>query len=218
MYLAIRTAIYEGVLAEGERLRERWLSEVLQVSRTPVREALERLQAEGLVKDASGIGLVVSPLTLQDIENIYTIRICLEGLAAELAARGASESDIRVLEELHSQMESAHRRRNVKRLTLLSREFHSVIRRASKNDRLAGILDLLHDSVQQVGNTTLRHPGRIEEMLREHRALLDAIKRRDVGSARRLGAEHMERAKDARLAIYSAESSRRSVGAGATIS
>lgn len=208
VYLTLRAAIFHGILAESERLQERWLSQVLEVSRTPVREALQRLEAEGFAKDVPRVGLVVSLLTLQEVEDIYALRICLEGMAAQLATRLASESAITVLEQLQAQIEMAQRQRNIEQVTILNAEFHDAICRAGKNHRLAGLVNLLHDSVQRVGSTTLAYPGRPEQATKEHRAILSAIKRRDAEVAKRLAEEHMEHAKRIRLAMFS-ESSRR---------
>jgi DNA-binding GntR family transcriptional regulator len=202
-YLTLREAIFQNVLSEGEPVRERWLCEVLNISRTPVREALQRLEAEGLVKHFPGLGVVVTRPTIQDIEEIYSIRIVLEGLSAFLAASFVSESDIAVLESIQEKIDEAEKRLDIESLTILNARFHDALARAGRNERLRRIVNLLHDAVQRVNNTTLGYPARASQASEEHRAILEAVKRRDPESARRLAEEHMAHAKLVRLAMYS---------------
>lgn len=208
VYLALREAIFEDVFAGSASLRERWLAEALGVSRTPVREALKRLVAEGLLKDVPEVGLVAHEPGLQDIEEIYSLRICLEGMAAGLAADMATDSDMSVLTRMQTQFERACEKDEVTQMTNVNAQFHDAICRAGKNQRLAELVNLFHDSVQRVGSTTLGYPGRCDEAIQEHRALLDAIRRRDAAAAKRIAEEHMQHAKRIRLAMHSTGTSR----------
>jgi len=92
-YRALRDAITRGMLDEGERLADRRIAESLELSRTPVREALQRLESEGFIRNVPRIGLVVAEVTPQDIEDIYVIRIALEGVAARLAAQQHGQAE-----------------------------------------------------------------------------------------------------------------------------
>jgi DNA-binding GntR family transcriptional regulator len=142
--------------------------------------------------------------TIQDVEEIYSIRMVLEGLSAFLAASLASESDIAVLESIQEKIEEAETRLDIESLTILNAKFHDALARAGRNQRLRRMINLLHDAVQRVNNTTLGYPGRASQASKEHRAILEAVKRRDPESARRLAEEHMAHAKLVRLVMYSA--------------
>jgi DNA-binding GntR family transcriptional regulator len=200
VYRAIKDAIVQGVLPEGARLQDRLLADALGVSRTPVREALQRLEAEGFARSVPRVGLVVAEITAQDVEDIYVIRIALEGVAARLAAQRASVDEIAVLKQINEQIVLATQRRDVQTLTLLNKQFHDAIYRATRNQRLADLLNVLHDSVQRFKRSTLSNPQRADDAAAEHWQILDAIQARDADRAERLAREHKERAKLVRLA------------------
>jgi DNA-binding GntR family transcriptional regulator len=191
------------VLKEDERLTERDLAAALGMSRTPVREALQRLQVEGLAKEVPGAGLVVFKSTPREVEEIYSVRVRLEGMAAELAARLATPGDVAFLEQLQTKIEAAARRRRFDEATSLNRQFHEAVCRIGRNEKLAWLVDLLHDIVQKAHSTTWRYPGRAAEANREHRMILEAIRRGDAEAARGLAERHMEHAKQIRLAMVS---------------
>jgi DNA-binding GntR family transcriptional regulator len=204
VYRAIKAAIVEGVLPEGARVQDRLLADALGVSRTPVREALQRLQAEGFVRSAPRVGLVVAEITPQDVEDIYVIRIALEGVAARLAAQRASADEVAMLRQINEQIVVSTQRRDVPTLTALNRQFHDAIYRATRNPRLADLLTTLHDSVQRFKRSTLSNPQRADEAAEEHWQILDAIRERDADRAEQLARQHKERAKQVRLAALSA--------------
>jgi DNA-binding GntR family transcriptional regulator len=121
-------------------LQDRVLAEALQVSRTPVREAIQRLENEGFVETVPRQGMVVAVMTPQDIEDIYVIRIALEGVAARLAAQRASAAEVELLVRLNDQYADAIRRGDLQAVTALNREFHEALYRATRNSRLAALL------------------------------------------------------------------------------
>ncbi len=202
VYRTIRQAVVQGILPEGARIQDRLLADALDVSRTPVREALQRLEAEGFVTNVPRLGLVVAEITTQDIEDIYVIRIALEGVAARLAAQRASLAEIEMLAQLNEQIAAATRRRDVQTLPALNKQFHEAIYRATRNKRLADLLNTMHDSVQRFKRSTLSNPKRADEALEEHRQILEAIRNRDPDRAEALARQHKEKAKLVRLAIY----------------
>jgi DNA-binding GntR family transcriptional regulator len=202
VYHTLRTAILRNILREGERLQERPIGEILGVSRTPIREALQRLEAEGFVANHPRLGFVVETLTLQDIEDIYVMRVALEGVAARLAARVATAGDVETLEAIQERIEKAHERRDIDRVTILNSHFHDELCRAAKNKRLADAANRLHDNIQRLGRTTLVNEKRRAQALREHRGLIAAIKAGDPERAERIAADHMRHAKEVRVSVH----------------
>src|SRR6266851_228641 len=135
VYEALRRSILDGDLAPGQRLRSDALANDLAVSRTPVREALRKLEAEGLVQ-ASRSGLVVRQLTEEDLTEIFYVREALEGMAARLAAENATRAEIDELHALFEDMEAVAARGNIALVRKLTGEFHLLVCRASHNKRL----------------------------------------------------------------------------------
>lgn len=202
VYRTLREAIVRDVFEEGERLQDRILARMLGVSRTPVREALQRLEAEGFVKTLPRLGLVIAEITPQDIEDIYAIRIALEGVAARLAAERATATEVDLLAALNARIAEATARNDLEAMSALNKEFHMAIYRAARNSRLMDLLNILHDAVQRFRRSTLSIPQRAREAVEEHEALIDAIRARDPDRAERVAREHKERAKRVRLALY----------------
>jgi DNA-binding GntR family transcriptional regulator len=192
VYRALRHGILHGDLAPGERLRSDALATELRVSRTPVREALRKLEAEGLVAH-SGSRLVVRALSEQDLTELFYVREALEGMAARLAAENATPSEIAAIGELLEDMVSVRKRSDVGALRRLTGEFHLLVCRAAHNNRLLQSLQALLDHVRQMQTSTLYGEGRPAEALDEHRALLAAIAGRDGESAERLARAHRRR-------------------------
>ena len=200
VYRALRHGIVHGDLAPGERLRSDALATELNVSRTPVREALRKLEAEGLVAHA-GSRLVVRAFTEQDLTELFYVREALEGMAARLAAENATPAEIDAIRELLEDMDAVRQRKDVGVFRRLTAEFHQLVCRASHNDRLLQLSQSLLDHVRQFQTSTLYREGRLAEALNEHRKLLTAIEARDGESAERLAREHRRRTLELRKEI-----------------
>jgi DNA-binding GntR family transcriptional regulator len=192
VYQALRHGIVHGDLAPGERLRSDALANELRVSRTPVREALRKLEAEGLVAHA-GSRLVVRAVSEEDLTELFYVREALEGMAARLAAENATPGEITAIRDLLDDMESVRRRGDVGGLRRLTGEFHQLVCRAAHNNRLLQSLQALLDHVRGFQTSTLYSEGRPAEALGEHRALLAAIEARDGAGAEQLAREHRRR-------------------------
>ncbi len=205
VYRTLKEAIARGIFAEGERLQDRALALELGVSRTPVREALQRLESQGFVENRPRVGLAVTEITPQAIEDIYVIRIALEGVAARLAAQRASPTDLAMLDRINAQLADATRRGALEAITQLNKEFHETMYHAARNPRLADLLKTLQDSVQRFARSTLSIPRRAGEALEEHREILEAIRDRDPDHAERAARLHKEHAKLVRLGMYSTQ-------------
>ncbi|HEX3503425.1 MAG TPA: GntR family transcriptional regulator [Xanthobacteraceae bacterium] len=204
-YQALRQAILQGDLAPGERLRSDALANDLKVSRTPVREALRKLEAEGLV-ERSGSGLIVREFSEKDLTEIFYVREALEGMAARLAAENATPGEIAEIRELLDDMEAVRERGDVAALRPLTAEFHRSIGRASHNGRLLQSLESLLEHVRQMQTSTLLQvEGRPAEALKEHRDLLKAIEARDAERAQKLARAHRHKTLELRRQMLRAQ-------------
>ncbi|MBV9566128.1 MAG: GntR family transcriptional regulator [Bradyrhizobium sp.] len=196
-YRAIRNAIQEGRLEAGQRVLELELCSWLKVSRTPIREALRRLQSDGMLVHAPGGGLSVAQHDLRAVAELYDVRERLEGTAAALSARFADATEVHMLQamvDLHRQLPDdpkVHARENI--------IFHEHIYRAAHNRFLLKSLQDLHDSVVLLGRTTFAAPGRIAEALGEHQAIVAAIAQRNEAEAEELMRRHVRRGYELRL-------------------
>jgi DNA-binding GntR family transcriptional regulator len=198
-YRRIRSAIQAGELKPGERLREMELAESIGLSRTPVREALARLESEGLVTHDANRGIMVAELDYSMVTELYYMREVLEGTAARLAARHASEVEMSILEDLCRQYEAATQTGDEATLAASNRRFHDTLYRCSHNRYLGNMLTVLHDALSLLGSTTLRSKERAAETLAEHRAVVDAVKARDADAADLALRNHIRAAQKVRM-------------------
>jgi DNA-binding GntR family transcriptional regulator len=203
-YQALRQSILRGDLAAGERLRSDALASELQVSRTPVREALRKLEAEGLV-ERSGAGLIVREFSEKDLTELFYVREALEGMAARLAAENATPSDIAEIRELLDDMDAVQQRGDIAALRPLTGELHRAIYRAAHNDRLLQTLKGLLEHFRQVQTSSLYVEGRPAEALREHRAVFAAIEARDADTAEQLARAHRRKTRELRMELLRAQ-------------
>ncbi len=197
-YWTIRDAIRSGVIAPGERLIELDLAAALEMSRTPIREALHRLEVERLVENAPRRGLIVPVITIDDLVEIFEIREVLEGLAARRAAQRMSDAERQALEATVVQMEQAQATDDLTSLSAASAQFHRLLRSGSKHARLPALIALLNDSQRPL----LAHemaPERAGAAIAEHRAIMEAIVSNDAPLAERLAREHARHALHAQI-------------------
>ncbi len=197
VYEALRTAIREGRFGRGERIREESVARWLGVSRTPVREALQRLQERGMLQMALGRGLVTVELSRQQTLELYALRETLEGLAARFAAQHAVESEIALLHRLLDDFLAAGD--DAKLLARINRRLHQAIYDAAHNRYLLQMLDELHEFLALLGDTTFVLAERRHQANLEHRELVAAIEARDPARAEAAAREHIRRAQQTRL-------------------
>lgn len=181
-YRHIRNAIVGFQLKPNERLVTEKLAKDLSVSRTPVREALSRLEQEGLVHRAGGWGYAVRQLRLRDVEELFTVREALEVLAVSEALRHIDGQTIAELEHLLE--EASQRRRNPAKFIAFNRAFYGRIAVTARNELLRTFLGSINDRIQSIGAMTVRYQAdRAAEILEENRALLEALKSKDESRA-----------------------------------
>jgi DNA-binding GntR family transcriptional regulator len=195
-YDLILKAIDEGTYRPGSRLVESELAERFGVSRTPIREALQRLETQGLLS-RDGRSLIVASLDHDQMAQLYIVRAELEGLAARLAAQHAAAEEIRVLQEM---VEADHALLDdPSALSRANRRFHKQIHLASHNKYLVQQLDLVHRSMALMATTSLAAEGRSPVALEEHAAIVQAIADRDGDRAATALKDHLSTAFEVRL-------------------
>ncbi|WP_102226008.1 GntR family transcriptional regulator [Acidimangrovimonas sediminis] len=201
-YSLILEAIDSGLYRPGDRLVESELAERFGVSRTPIREALQRLETQSMLT-RDGRSLIVASLDHNQLAELYAVRTELESLAARLAARHASDEEIRVLKD----MAAADRRLmgDAQALSRANRRFHKQIHLASHNRFLVQQLDLVHRSMALLATTSFSAEGREEVALDEHDAVVAAIAARDEDEAARHLRHHISKAFETRLKLDAGE-------------
>jgi DNA-binding GntR family transcriptional regulator len=199
-YEIIKHAILKGELLPGQPLVEIALAAMCQVSRTPIREALTRLEQDGLIS-RSDRGLIVRERSPEEILDIYQVRTVLEGTAAASAADRRNEHDIRMLRSLIKQAEQVGDEDDEAKVEV-NRAFHRALWAASHNDCLLDLLERLDLHLGRYPATTLSSAGRWEEAKQEHAVMTDAIGNRDSGKARDAALGHFTRARDIRLQLW----------------
>jgi DNA-binding GntR family transcriptional regulator len=199
---ALREAILDGKITASSWLREGDLAAELNVSRTPVREAIRRLVSEGLAMRVPNQGARVTPMAMEDILAVYMVRENLEGLAARLASQRTSPQSTAKLRDIHERLSASAAVGDVAGVEEHNLEFHRAIREASGNQYLERFLTLVEHAVRRSGSTTFNDPLRIEATLVEHGAILDAIIASRPDDADFHARGHMRRARDARIETF----------------
>jgi DNA-binding GntR family transcriptional regulator len=197
-YAVLREAIITNTLKPGTRLRADELAKKLGVSKTPVREALRKLQAEDLVA-VQGNGLSVKVLTEQQLFEIYYTREALEGMAARLAAEAAGQIEIANLRAILDEMKALQLPADLKKLRELTGEFQLALFRAARNETLFRLLKQLQEQVRQHMGTTLSQPGRAKEALTYCKSIFAAVERRDADAAERIARANRRRTLELRI-------------------
>jgi DNA-binding GntR family transcriptional regulator len=196
---ALREAILDGGLAPGSWLREAEVAKELKVSRTPVRDAFRILAAEGLIKINANQGVLVAPMTSDDVLELYVMREALEALSARLAARRAPQRCFEEFSVLLPQMRQAVEDGDVAGLSKLNFRFHAIIRDAAGNRYLERALTQIQNAARRFPDPTLGLPGRLEESISEHVALADAISQGDPAHAEKVASDHMRHLSELRI-------------------
>jgi DNA-binding GntR family transcriptional regulator len=201
----LREAIIKGRLRPGERLMEMQLADEMGVSRTPVREAIRKLELEGLVIMVPRRGAYVADLSIKDVAETFEIRSALEALAAALAAERITPEESEEMERILVRIGVAIEKEDLQQTVALDEEYHNLMYQASRNDKLMQILNNLREQIQRFRVTTLAMPGRIQGVLHEHRNIAEAISERNSELAHRLALEHIENAENALMEWMTAQ-------------
>ncbi len=178
---ALMVAIRGGVFRPGDRLREEEVAERLGLSRTPVREALRRLEAHGVIEHRPRLGAVVRQLGHSEVVELYEMRVVFERTAAEMAAKHGLDAEFDALDDLNAAIEAE--RADPAKAAALNQEFHQGLYLACRNRFLLEAARALNNSLLLLGPTTYWNPDRIEVVVRQHQAIVDALRAGDVEGA-----------------------------------
>ncbi|GAA1022288.1 GntR family transcriptional regulator [Acrocarpospora pleiomorpha] len=191
-----------GVFSPGDPLVEVALADRYKVSRTPIREALRKLQADGLVEQFAR-GYRVSQNSPQDILDLYDVRIALEQVAAQSAAERRTPYDLARLGRAHQALvDAVAAGDSVSASSACAHAFHADLWEATHNKTLISSLESLERRITAFSSSTLDSPGRGESIVAEHAGIIEAVAAGDAELAGTLAREHMARSRDIRLALY----------------
>ncbi|MEM8813098.1 MAG: GntR family transcriptional regulator [Pseudomonadota bacterium] len=189
-YEALMRSIKSGVYKPGDRLREEDVGEQLSLSRTPVREALRRMEADGIVEHRPRIGAVIRKLDHAEIVELYEMRIVLERTAAEMAAKHGNDAEFDNLDEINGRIESE--RDNPARAAAINQQFHQAFYLACRNRFLLEAARSLNNSLLLLGPTTFTDEDRIATVVHQHRDIVDALRQGDPFAAGAAAEAHLQ--------------------------
>lgn len=199
-YHIIRLAIRDLVLPPGKTLLEREMSEVLEMSRTPVREALVRLETERVVRLIPRRGFIVEPIVREDLKEIYQIIENLDGLAIEIATNKARDEEINQLEAIIEKQEEALENKDLKKWAVLDERFHSMIIELAENKRLSSVIEIHSDQTYRARLFTINDRPFPLRSIKEHQAIIACMRAKDENAARIMMQSHRKRAQQEILA------------------
>lgn len=189
----LRERIFSGELAPGSYLDEPALCAALGISRTPLREALKVLTAEGLLRHEPRRGCFVAEITERDLDEIFPVIALLEGRCAFEAAGNASDAELAALEQLHDKLQRAARAKRINEYYAVNYAIHEAIIALADNRWLAQVIGDLRKILKLARQQQLRAPGRLEQSLSEHLAVFAALKARDAEGAEAAMRTHLTR-------------------------
>jgi DNA-binding GntR family transcriptional regulator len=179
----LRGAIITGELTTGERLKTADIAGRYGVSSTPVREALRHLESLGFVHFIPRKMGVVKEFSTREIEEIYTIQVELEGLAARLTSRRCSARELQKLKKNQKQMEAAYEKGKLDEYIRMNAEFHRLFSQFSGNQRLMKMIENTSDHIERFRFLILKYPGKPRDSLLQHQTILEALQARDPEAA-----------------------------------
>lgn len=196
IFSILRDKILEGDFKKSEKLVEAKLAEELGVSRTPVREALKQLELEGLVENLPNRGVYVKGITHQDVDDIYTIRMAIEGISVEWAIERMTPEELKRIEEIYELMEFYTSKNDVDKISELNTKFHEAIYKATKSRYLEQILKDFQYYIKNTREKSLKTQGRLQTALDEHKEILENLKVRNKEAARKSLEKHIITSKE----------------------
>jgi DNA-binding GntR family transcriptional regulator len=201
VYSELRRALLDDQIASGERVYEADIAQRMGVSRVPVREAVRRLQQDGLLEVRARGGVYVASISTEEVDDVYRLRGAVEGVAAAMAAERASDAELAAIGELIDQLSDGKRRRRTlstadhSTAVRLADEFHRSIYAASHCDRVHLLLEPLYAQLMRFRKQTLSLPHRAKEAEEGHRQVYEALLTRNPAEAERVMRAHIESAR-----------------------
>lgn len=201
-YYRLHQAIRDGLFAPGDRLREADVAARLSLSRTPVREALRKLEADGIVEHRARIGAVIRSLERAEVVELYEMRLVLERTAAEMAAKHASAAEVDELDDMNALLETAAN--DPAKAAAINQDFHRCIYLATRNRFLFESARALNNALMLLGPTTLADEARIQTVQKQHQSIIDAIRANDEEAAGAAAEAHLQTSLRHRLKVMRA--------------
>lgn len=205
VFNTLRRAILKGELKPGERLMEIALAERLGVSRTPIREAMRKLELEGLVVMIPRRGAQVANITEKDLNDVLEVRIALEKMAIEKACQLITEEELAELEKAAKDFAKAIDEENVVMLAETDVIFHDIIYKASGNVRLNQVLNNLREQIYRYRVEYLKDEATRNDLIKEHEMICNALRARDAEKAMEITFQHIENQRQAIIQTIAAE-------------
>ncbi len=196
VYAGIKNAIISGEFEPGKRLIEERLAEDMKTSRTPVREAIQKLEKEGLIHRLLRGGFAVKGVSEEEVEEVFGLRAVLEGYAAYLATARIKEDELRALGEIIKMEEACLEPMDVEEFIRLDSEFHDALYKAAKNGRLYTLLNDLRDYMYRYRVILLRYGRKAVLAVQDHKEMLASIKAKNARQVEKLVRKHMTRGKN----------------------
>ena len=192
----LRQMLVEGQIAPGAKLNERELSELLHVSRTPLREAIKMLAAEGLVELVPNRGAIAVTLTEEDVLQTFEVMAGLEGLSGELAARRITPGELAEIQAMQFEMMAAYTRRDLSGYYALNARIHRAINAAAKNPVLATVYDQVNARLQALRFRSNQDGQKWKAAVKEHEKMIEALAARDPAAMRDVLVAHLHNKRD----------------------
>jgi len=193
----LREMIMSGELREGDKIKEDELCTVMEISKTPLREALRVLSAEGLIRLIPNRGSYVTTPTFEEIKEMFDVMSVLEGVCARTAAEKMSSGDFKKLEDIHHQLEKNFRLKDQKQYIHHNNLYHAFVQELAGNKTLNQIVNGLRQKILLYRFKSLNLSGRFKQSIQEHRDLLEAFRNRDAEKAELLMKSHMKKQSEA---------------------
>jgi DNA-binding GntR family transcriptional regulator len=196
VYVGIKNAIIGGEFEPGKRLIEEKLAEDMKTSRTPVREAIQKLEKEGLIYRLPRGGFAVKGVTEEEVDEVFGLRGILEGYAGFLATERMDEEEISALEEIITREEECLQDMNPDEFIRLDSEFHDALYKAAKNTRLYNLLHDLRDYMYRYRVIIQRYQRKAHLAVQDHKEMIASIRNKNARQVEKLVRKHMTRGKD----------------------
>lgn len=193
----LREMIMSGELMEGDKIKENELCELMDISKTPLREALRVLSAEGLIRLIPNRGSYVTIPTIEEIKEMFDVMNVLEGVGASAAAEKMNDKDFEKLENLHKQLEKYSKAKDQARYIHMNHSYHAFVQELAGNRTLNQIVNGLRQKILLYRFKSLNLSGRFEQSIQEHRDLLEAFRKRDADKAETLMKSHIKKQSEA---------------------
>ena len=208
-YDVLKKAIITGEIPAGERIVETEYADRLHISRTPLREALRKLERDGLVEYVMRRGVIVHAFTTEDVDQIYTIRNSLEMLTLPYIIENATAEDIASLREKLAEMDKLQEKDDVEGLSPLAREFHAQLTSISQQKRILRVIEGQDEYIRRFSAMAIRQENRRTEAHEEHHQLVDYVEAKDLDHFRELMQHHINRSMENCLAALAAQKQNR---------